>query len=417
MAAKKRKNRSVHRPPRPADRMSWAWGLVANLAVLAVYFYYSGLAGRSAEVYYRAVQEDEPLEWASFWAFAAAGALFAVAAWRRRRQGSGAFGSGLLASGFLGLVALFCVFVAGEEISWGQRLLSFRPPEYFLAENFQQELNVHNLVDSDLRKLGLRLVILAYGVLLPLLASSRKLRGWMERLGVVAPSWMLMPAFIAMERIYAAYPLRFTGEVVEMMFGLGMLIAAMALLHGPDAGGEGRKGRWQRLAPALPLAALVAVFLLGAATSAASQALSGGDEGRLERARQEAEALASDFKLLGAARGRPSLSQCNLSKRIFTYVEEYGEPALLEGSYAGLTGQGLPEERADFFLDPWNNPWWIRDRCDPRAGVRRAFVYSFGPNKRRDSSQWEIRGDDVGAWIVEIGTLPAWLAGDDADED
>ena len=292
MAAKKRKKRSIHRPPKPADRMSWAWGLVANLAVLAVYFYYSGLAGRSAEVYYRAVQEDEPLEWASFWAFAVAGVLFAVAAWRRREKGW------LLGTWFLALVALFCVFVAGEEISWGQRLLSIRPPEYFLAENYQQELNLHNLVDSDLRKLGLRLAILGYGALLPLLALSAKLRGWMERFGVVPPSWKLIPAFVAMERIYAAYPIRFTGEVVEMMFGLGMLIAALALVVGPDAGGEGSKGRWQRLAPALPLAALVAVFLLGAATSAASQALSGGDAERLEAAQREADALAGQVVLL-----------------------------------------------------------------------------------------------------------------------
>ena len=46
-------------------------------------------------------------------------------------------------------LGLFCWFVAGEEISWGQRLLAFQPPEFFLRENFQQELNLHNLLQNE----------------------------------------------------------------------------------------------------------------------------------------------------------------------------------------------------------------------------------------------------------------------------
>lgn len=406
--AKRTRSQAVRRPR--ADRQTWAWAVVANLAILTVYAGFAWLSDSSADSYYRAVQEDEPLEWASFWAFLLAGAVFARAAWRRRHRWPW----------FLLLVAMFCLFVAGEEISWGQRLLGFRPPEYFLAENFQQELNLHNLVDTGLRKLGLRLVILAYGVLLPMLSLGKALRRWLEGLGVVAPSWKLMPAFIAMERIYTAYPLRFTGEVVEMMLGLGLLIAALALVRSqgemtPAAGAEGTdrgKRWWSRLPPfAVPAIALVVVFVLGTATAATSQALVAGDEARLAQAQREAEALRDDFRQLGAGLGRRSVSQCNLSKRVYTFMEEFEAPALLEGSFAALTGQWVAEERAAFFLDPWNNPWWIRDRCDPRAGVRRAFLYSFGPNKRRDSSYWEIQGDDVGAYIVEIGTLPAWLTG------
>ena len=55
-----------------------------------------------------------------------------------------------------------------EEISWRQRVFGHRPPEYFLAQNYQQELNVHNLASMRLRRLTFRAIILAYLVLLPL---------------------------------------------------------------------------------------------------------------------------------------------------------------------------------------------------------------------------------------------------------
>jgi hypothetical protein len=48
--------------------------------------------------------------------------------------------------------SLFCVFygamfliVAGEEISWGQRLLNIETPPLFMQNNRQHELNIHNL--------------------------------------------------------------------------------------------------------------------------------------------------------------------------------------------------------------------------------------------------------------------------------
>jgi hypothetical protein len=51
-------------------------------------------------------------------------------------------------------VAFFCFVVAGKEASWGQRLMGYQPSEYFLANNFQQELNVHNVIETSTRKLA-----------------------------------------------------------------------------------------------------------------------------------------------------------------------------------------------------------------------------------------------------------------------
>ena len=45
---------------------------------------------------------------------------------------------------YLGLAALF-FFGAGEEISWGQRILGFQTPETLSQVNRQEEFNLHNL--------------------------------------------------------------------------------------------------------------------------------------------------------------------------------------------------------------------------------------------------------------------------------
>ncbi len=50
----------------------------------------------------------------------------------------------------LGL-GLAMVFVAGEEISWGQRIFNFKSPDYFLKNNSQQETNIHNLIFKGIR--------------------------------------------------------------------------------------------------------------------------------------------------------------------------------------------------------------------------------------------------------------------------
>ena len=137
--------------------------LLANFLLLGLLGTFAWLEAVYPNAYYRSVQEDQALEWASFWSFFVAGGVFAVAAWRQRRT------TGAL-PWFVAGLALFCVVVAMEEISWGQRVFGHRPPDYFLAENFQQELNHHNIASTDIRLATFRGIIIGYGVVLPLLA-------------------------------------------------------------------------------------------------------------------------------------------------------------------------------------------------------------------------------------------------------
>ena len=43
------------------------------------------------------------------------------------------------------VLALGCLFIGAEEVSWGQHLFGFTPPAAFRDANFQGELNLHNL--------------------------------------------------------------------------------------------------------------------------------------------------------------------------------------------------------------------------------------------------------------------------------
>jgi hypothetical protein len=57
------------------------------------------------------------------------------------------------------MLAIVAVFLAGEEMSWGQRLLGIAPPRFFQSHNRQGELNFHNLVRAS--QLGLINVAIA----------------------------------------------------------------------------------------------------------------------------------------------------------------------------------------------------------------------------------------------------------------
>ena len=329
------------------------------------------------DFYYLSIQEDEYLEWSSFWAF-----LLAAAAYLRRaidhRLTTHTF------PWFLYGIALFCFIVAMEEISWGQRLLGYRPPVYFLEHNFQQEFNFHNVVETDYRKLALKLIIAGYGIALPLAAQFGSMKNWFERIGIVAPSIALLPSFTGTFLVYFLYPWSHSGEWVELMLGLSFLFSALQV---PLKSGRNDSSKTTAFA-------FIAVIGLGLASGALSRAQRDAQPENLHAAKTEVEALSQDFD-----NGLAS-SRCNLHKRVYTFVQEYDQVDLLKGSYSGLQSQGLPQERAEFFLDPWNSPYWIRDRCDRETNRRITFIYSFGPNRRRDSSRTEILGDDIGLFFL-----------------
>ncbi len=368
-------------------------GLLSNCLILSFLAYVAVLNRVDLDFYIYSVQEDGSLEWATFWAFLLAFLTAMVAARRQVRQ------TGRL-PWFLAGVGLFCFVVAMEEISWGQRILDYRPPVYFLEHNFQQELNVHNLQSWALQRLALETVILGYGVLLPVGAVIPALQRFLSRIGIIPPPLWLAPSFLITYHTFHAYPWNFSGEIVELLLGMGVLLALLPACRIQGA----RRNLPGQLLP--PLAAWGMVVVLGSCSPGLTRLLKPVNPELVATARVEIEALSQDFvTMFHLGRARPT--SCGLSKRVYTCLVQFDQNYLHEGAFSRLRSQGLPDARADFFLDPWNYPYWIRHECSGSDGGEVVMVYSFGPNRRRESTKWEVRGDDIAASIdYRTSTLP-----------
>jgi hypothetical protein len=74
------------------------------------------------------------------------------------------------------LVSIGCIFIAGEEVSWGQRAIGFETPEFLRGPNLQDEANLHNLVISNVLSTIVFVVIYAFFVFAPALHSFEGVR-------------------------------------------------------------------------------------------------------------------------------------------------------------------------------------------------------------------------------------------------
>lgn len=123
--------------------------------------------------------EDGLIEWLTVVALVIAMIVCFRRAWLLRLQAKPLF---LIMTCLFGLAFLFG---AGEEISWGQRLLGVESPEFFKQHNAQGETNFHNMMINEIKinKLvfgkGFGLLLLFYlAVLIPLYRR----RAWVNRL-------------------------------------------------------------------------------------------------------------------------------------------------------------------------------------------------------------------------------------------
>lgn len=345
------------------------------------------------------VREDATVEWATVFALVVAAGLHAASARAAFLRGERA------AAAFAGLVALFCVFVAGEEVSWGQRLMGFRPPEIFLEENVQQEFNLHNFfnhlpLSPDVRfESGhvMFVVALAFGLVAPLVVS-RIHTGVVERFHIAIPSLASGSLLVVSAWFYVWSPLHLSAEVAECLFAFGLLVA------GFDVYGQA-KGEPAALSKASLIlrgaAAVVLPVMLAIGVDAAIAAKSPGDDERVAIARAEAQQIANDL-----VANEDGLGKRTLHKRLFTavrsaYIAPTNDWTFLEGkrspaerSSGARSTLPVRKDRRGYFIDPWNNAYWVH--LMPRLG--KLTVYSFGPNGRRDFDRKRPRlneGDDI----------------------
>ena len=315
------------------------------------------LGSSNPQRYRTLLQEDRIVEWATVWLFFAAGVIHLRRAIPDRRVSDAA-------------LALFCLFVAGEEFSWGQRLLGYASPEFFLRNNFQQEVTVHNLLLHWSLQPGsvLMIALAAYGVLLPSVAYAATARPLMARIGATAPTLALLPWYGAGIVLLWWYPFRFTAEWVELLAG-GLFLTSAT----PRARTFG--------------ATLVVAVVFGAAMTPLAGMLDGRrDQGRIACAAEELERLVEDAAVHGG--GTTKLwGMRRVHKRIWSSINErYLDADRLRGFMAASCGGGggtTPQLRRRHGVDPWGSPYWLLVEKDRYYG-QRVTIYSFGPNRRRD---------------------------------
>lgn len=138
------------------------------------------------------------------------------------------------------LLALAALVAAGEEISWGQRLLGFETPAWLAEKNVQDEFNFHNVIFTDPdaptnpSEILMLATLLGYLGVLPLL-TRRSARLWqlVARTRLPVPStallrttWILVVAS-SLAWWYSGYDAWQVSEAVETV-GL-VLILVLAL--------------------------------------------------------------------------------------------------------------------------------------------------------------------------------------------
>ncbi len=102
----------------------------------------------------------------------------------------------------VGVFAVTCLFIAGEEHSWGQWFFYWNTPEFLAELNRQQETNLHNISHwfNQTPQTVLQVAIVVGGIILPLLPKiSATLARAIPVFGVLIPPPAIVPvAIIAM---------------------------------------------------------------------------------------------------------------------------------------------------------------------------------------------------------------------------
>ena len=204
-----------------ASAAPYVLSLMAALGALAMYRW-----DNSALVHL--TSEDGAVEYLTALLYLAGAAVFAVLA-IRRPQGR------LWAAG----LALMFVLIAGEEISWGQRIFGLGTPASLESANVQKELNLHNIegLHTNVRLIGTAVFAGLY-VLLPVLVRFvTPLQSLATRLSFpIAPLWatwlaVISLAFMVGTRVFSDGVIFELDEVGEFFFAVAALVFAVATLR------------------------------------------------------------------------------------------------------------------------------------------------------------------------------------------
>lgn len=125
------------------------------------------------------------------------------------------------------LLGLMLFVVAGEEVSWGQRIFGIKSSAFFQQNNLQQETNFHNLVVNGVKinklifTFGLIAALGAFLLVLPYLYRRHAgIKAWADSWGILIPRNYQIAAFLLLFAITALLKHNKNAELLECGAGL-----------------------------------------------------------------------------------------------------------------------------------------------------------------------------------------------------
>lgn len=129
------------------------------------------------------------------------------------------------------ILALMFLFAAGEEISWGQRLLHIQSSDFFMKNNLQNETNLHNLKigDYSINKLIfgklIVVVLIVYLMFLPVIYRKQlKIKTLVDNFAIPIVKWHHTAFFILSTICVFLIRSERKWEVYELSFALIFLL-------------------------------------------------------------------------------------------------------------------------------------------------------------------------------------------------
>lgn len=132
------------------------------------------------------------------------------------------------------VLGIMLFFVAGEEVSWGQRIFNVHPSAYFQQHNTQGETNIHNLVVDHMRlnKIIFSFVLIAvlaiYLIVIPIIyRKNKKFKNFVDSAGAVIPQLYQIISFGLLFLLTSLIPDDKTAELLE--FGAAFIFSLIIL--------------------------------------------------------------------------------------------------------------------------------------------------------------------------------------------
>lgn len=344
------------------------------------------------KIFYALMQEDYIAEWLTFYLFSFSGIIILIHLYFAIREKT----YGWVSPDFLIplIIAMFCLVVAGEEISWGQRIFAFKPPDFFLEKNYQQELNIHNLFKGNgiwgisvESKHLVMLISFSYGIFFPVFTryfvSAKNLSRHF-------PAFYMMPFFVMVIIMEQIYPIKFTGEACEMFLGF------IFLIHIFDTYCLNTIKKHPFFQTYQLSIMIFFIALLGVITAPLLKSLSNKFLVDTEATIQNELALIQDDFLDPLTKKQKIFKKRKVHKRVYTAIEQNYFRFLEKSRFLGNEKNSTGSKK--YYLDTWNSPYWIYYNREKKVVI----FYSFGSNRKRDSNfDQDItpKGDDVAVLI------------------